>query len=518
VSSVDVLIGLVVGLAIGAVAVWLAYRSRVDSMDTQLYQAQKEGQELREETTRLATERATFLERSKRVDDLEGELTAREETLNNIRTEFEDLRVKHERLEGIMQSERRSFEERKQELDQTLKEAETRFQDAFQALASDALGRNNKQFLELAKETMEKYQEQAKGDLDKKQVAIDTLVKPLSESLQKYEQNLARLETEHTKREAKTEEQIQQLIRGIQLQQGTMSDLKGLFRGPTSRGRIGEIFLKRMLEAAGLEEGLHYEMQVSETTEIGRQRPDCIVKMPNSKGLIIDCKTPLNAYEDSLGLEDDLARQVKLKEHATNVRREVDSLHKRAYTDLKVDAELVVMYLPIEASLSAALQIDPEITSYGWDRKIVVTTPTLLYALLQIVALDWRQESIRRNAEEITKLGKDMVDRIRIVAGHFRKVGTGLKTASDSYNSAVNSLERNLLTTAKGFQKLGTGRDSKIDPVPELPTHLDDFKKPELLELPSAVRIAELTLFDDAVVVEEEVEEVVEVVDQAEAG
>lgn len=491
----DALVGVLVGLAIGSVGVWLLLKKQISSLEEEKSSEEYEVKKLREEMVKASGLQAAAEARAERIPDLENELRVKEQASEGFRAEMEQLRVKCERLEGEMASDRRSFDERKLELESTLKQAEETLTTAFKSLASEALGTSNKQFLELAKETLDKYQEQAKGDLDKKHTAIDTVVKPLAESLLKYEQNLQRLEKDQSERDHKTAEQIQQLVRGVQMQQSTMSDLKGLFRGPTSRGRVGEIFLKRMLEAAGLEEGLHYEMQASETTEAGRQRPDCIVKMPNAKGLIIDCKTPLNAYEDSLALEDDLARGLKLKEHAANVRREVDSLAKRSYTDLSIDAELVVMYLPIEASLSAALQIDPEITSYGWDRRIVVTTPTLLYALLQIVALDWRQESIRKNAAEITKLGKDVVDRIRIVADHFRRVGSGLKQANDSYNKAVSSLDRNLLTTAKTFQKLGTGRDAKIDAVPEIPSIIEEFKKPDLLTLPPPERVAELNLF-----------------------
>lgn len=507
----EVIVGVLVGLLVGAMGVWLLQRGRVSDLGTEVYQAESEVKRLQDALQAASTSQATAEARAERIPDLEEQVRVKERAIDGFRDELELIKVKCERLEGEMASEKRSFEERKAELESTLKQAEETLTNAFKSLASEALGTSNKQFLELAKETLEKYQEQAKGDLDKKQVAIDNVVKPLAETLQKYEQNLQRLEKEQAERDVKTSEQIQHLVKGVQLQQSTMSDLKGLFRGPTSRGRVGEIFLKRMLEAAGLEEGLHYDMQASENTEAGRQRPDCIVKMPNSKGLIIDCKTPLNAYEDSLSLEDDGARQIKLKEHAANVRREVDSLAKRSYTDLSIDADLVVMYLPIEASLSAALQIDPEITSYGWDRRIVVTTPTLLYALLQIVALDWRQESIRKNAAEITKLGKDMVDRIRIVADHFRRVGSGLKSANESYNRAVVSLDRNLLTTAKTFQKLGTGRDAQIDVVPEITGVIDDFKKPELLTLPSPERVAEINLFaqaeqlDDVLPVESEV-------------
>jgi len=483
-----VIVGVLVGLVVGAIGVWLLQRGRISGLDAEVKRLQDAFQT-------ASTSQATAEARAERIPELEEQIRQKEMAIEGFRDELELIKVKCVGLEGEMASEKRSFDERKAELESTLKQAEETLTNAFKSLASEALGTSNKQFLELAKETLEKYQEQAKGDLDKKQIAIDNVVKPLAESLQKYEQNLQRLEREQTERDVKTAEQIQHLVKGVDTQQKTMSDLKGLFRGPTSRGRVGEIFLKRMLEAAGLEEGLHYDMQASENTEAGRLRPDCIVKMPNSKGLIIDCKTPLNAYEDSLSIEDDGARQIKLKEHAANVRREVDSLAKRSYIDLSIEADLVVMYLPIEASLSAALQMDPEITSYGWDRRIVVTTPTLLYALLQIVALDWRQESIRKNAAEITKLGKDMVDRIRVVADHFRKVGSGLKSASESYNKAVSSLDRNLLTTAKSFQKLGTGRDAQIDVVPEVPGVLDDFKKSELSTLPAADRMAELDLF-----------------------
>ena len=247
-----------------------------------------------------------------------------------------------------------------------------------------------------------------------------------------------------------------------------------------------------MLDAAGLIENVHYKLQTSERTEVGLARPDCIVYLPSGKSLIVDSKTPLNAYEDSLNTDDDAIRASKMKEHARNVRSEVDRLAKRPYFESNPDAEMIVMYLPIEASLSAAFQIDPEIHTYGWNKKVVVSSPTTLFALLQMVLMDWRQQDVLKNAHEIEALGKEMVDRIRIVAEHFRAVGKNLDGAAKSYNDAVASMDRNLMTTAGKFQKLGAGSDAKLNKLATIDKSADNFKKAELMTPPSPTRIRDL--------------------------
>lgn len=373
-----------------------------------------------------------------------------------------------------------------------LAEAETRFRETFDALSKQALAKNAEEFTAYAEQILKRHNEQAKGELEKRETAISERLKPLEESLKDYKESVVKIEQTREKDSTRLEQQIKQLADLQQRQQSTATELRNLLRGPQSRGRLGELMLKSILDRAGLQEGLHYDLQVSESTEEGRARPDCVVYLPSGKALVIDAKTPLDAYEQSIALEDGDLRDAKLKEHARVVKAEVDRLAKRPYQDLKRDVEMTLMYLPIEASLSAALKEDPEIHTHGWNKRIVIAAPTMLFGLLQIVLLDWRQQDVLTNAREIERLGTEMLDRIAIVAESFRKVGSALASATNSYNSAAGSLEGNLIVTAHRFQKLGVHGKKKVEATPIVTATPRAFTKPEALSLPTPDRVREL--------------------------
>jgi len=397
---------------------------------------------------------------------------AQEAAIATAQTQFDERRLE---LQGVV-------DKLSQELDAMRKQ----MTETFTAVSAEVLQKNNEAFLTTANEVLAKHQKEAEGNLKERQEAIDGLVKPLSDKLRDYDSFLKEFQTKTAEQTTKATTEIKALLDEVGKQRESTQDLREMLRGPSARGRLGELYLKRMLDEAGLLEGIHYSLQTSEEVDGVRARPDAIVKLPSGKTIVIDAKTPLSYYEQAISLDDESARAVKLREHAAAVRKHVDDLIKRPYHDLSAPVEIVVMYLPLEASLSAALQVDPEIHTFGWDKGVAVCSPTLLFFLLRIAARDWRQADVERNAEEIAKLGKDMVNRIRVVADKLAGLGKSLNGAVTAYNDAQSSLERNLLTQAQKFQRLGVGRETTLKALPDLNTTTREFSKPELRSLPDA--------------------------------
>jgi DNA recombination protein RmuC len=477
----DIVIEVLVGLIVGGLGVWLLLRGRTATLLAEFKAAA-------EANAKLNADLSAAGARLERLEQLEADILAKEKAVDGFRSELESLRVKSAEMEGQLNTERRSYEERKLELERTLNQAEETMKATFDSLAAKALDASSQNFLKLAKSTLETEQEKAKSELTQRKQSIDELVKPLAESLKSYEDHLRKLEESHQERDVATNERIQQLLSGINQQQSATNELKGLLRGPSSRGRAGEMLLERIFEAAGLSKGLTYFVQQHEGGEEGGGRPDFIVKMPGDKEIVIDSKFVLAAYEAAMQCDDDKARADKLKEHARDVRGHIESLSRRPYVGRSKNVELVVMFLPLDACLTAAQEVDPDIVSKGWDRRIVLATPSLLFAVMRMVALDWRQENLRANSDEIQKLGKEMVDRIRIAVEHFAGIGDGLDKATRAYNSAVGSIQSQLLTTANRFQKLEAGKEVRFEQK-KLPKLVDRepalFTKPELQSLPS---------------------------------
>ena len=486
-SGLDALIGVLAGLIVGAVGVGMLLRGRLATLESQASAAN-------DANAKSSADLAAANARLERVSQLEGEIEAKEKSVEGFRAELEGLKVKSAEIEGQLNSERRSYDERKAELEKALTQAEETMKAAFDSLAGKALSASNEAFIQLAKSTFEKEQEKAKGELVQRKQSIEELVKPLADSLKSYEEHLRKMDESHQERDVQTNERIQQLVTGITQQQSAMHELKGLLRGPSSRGKAGEMLLERIFEAAGLVKNLHYFSQQHDSSEAGAGRPDFIVKMPGEKEIVIDSKFVMSAYEAAMACEDEKMRGDKLKEHAANLRGHIDALAKRPYVERSKNTELVVMFLPLDACLTAAQEVDAEIATCGWDRQIILATPSLLFAVVRIVALDWRTESLRENANEIRDLGRQMVDRIRVAVEHFAGIGAGLEKATRSYNSAVSSIQTQLLTSAYRFQKLEAGKDVKfqkkklpeqidLEPAMFTKSELTSFPMPEVLEL-----------------------------------
>jgi DNA recombination protein RmuC len=365
-------------------------------------------------------------------------------------------------LEAQYASEQKSAEEKFALLEQ----ARDQLKESFQALSSEALSKNNESFLNLAKTTLEKYQEGAKGDLDKRQEAINKTVEPVGIALKTFNERVEKIEERRTQTDASLKQQLQQLAESqVQLSKTTGSLVQAL-RAPQVRGQWGEMQLRRTVEMAGMINYCDFEEQASvETSDGQRQRPDMIIRLPNERVVVVDSKVPLAAYLDALQSEDPDHQKERMVAHARHIRDHIKGLSAKSYwTQFDNAPEFVVLFIPNETIFSAALEQDPELIELGVLNKVILATPTTLIALLKAIAYGWQQEAIAREAKDIAALGKELYERVSVVTGHFTKLGKSLDQSVGCYNKAVSSLESRLLVTAKKFEALDS---ASPDPLPE---------------------------------------------------
>lgn len=429
------------GCFLGAVAVWLILTGRSGAVKGTLEEIRAQGQRLAGE---LETVRSQL--------DAERQEKVRAET-----------RLK-ETLERVA-------EERK-----LLAEAKSSLTDTFKALAGTTLDNSSQAFLKLAKGTFETFLAEAKGDLGKKQEAISGLVKPLGESLKVYEEHIRGLEKSREAAYAGLTERLKTLSISQQELQKETGNLVTALRAPQVRGRWGEMTLKRTVELAGMSEHCDFTEQVTVQSEDGRLRPDMIVHLPAGREIVVDAKVPLAAYLDSTSADSEEQREEQMKHHVRQFRTHLNQLGAKAYwTQFEKTPDIVVMFVPGESFLAAAADRDHALIEDGLKQKVVVATPTTLVALLRAVAYGWRQEQMADNAQKISDLGRELYNRMRVMADHLNDIGKGLERANSSYNKAVGSMEARVLPSARRFKELGavSGDDIAIvEPVETAPKTL----------------------------------------------
>jgi DNA recombination protein RmuC len=334
---------------------------------------------------------------------------------------------------------------------------EARLGGRFAELAGGALRDNSDMFLKLARESFAREQAGAQTALREREAALGQLVEPIRQALEKNEQQL--LSFERDRRDAFTtlRTQIEQLTLGQNALQRETRNLVGALRRPEVRGRWGELTLRRVVEVAGMSEHCDFSEQATIATGDGAMRPDLVVRMPEGRDLVVDAKTPLDAYLDAIEAPTDEARAAALARHAQQVEARVRELASKAYwSQFKKSPEFAVLFLPGDQFLSAALTERPELLENAMRQGIILATPSTLIALFKAVAYGWRQAAVAEHAAKILDLGQDLHRRLGSFVGHLERTGERLGAAVDAYNSAIASLERQVLPQARRFTELGT--------------------------------------------------------------
>lgn len=365
------------------------------------------------------------------------QLTKSDAELAALRNERDELKTRIAHLETELTAEQNA-----------LQQAQARLTDTFKALAADALKSNNDEFLRRAG---------------------DSLVKPVADSLKDVREKIAELEKTRASAYGSLSEQLKTLALAQATLQTETTKLSTALSATKTAGTWGELQLHRVVELAGMVEHCDF----TEQEAAGGQRPDMVVRLPYGQQIVVDAKAPTDAYREAASATDPKVRAAKLAEHAAKVRSHIDALSAKAYWEqFQPSPEFVVLFLPGDQFLAAALEADPALLDRAIQNRVLPATPSTLIALLKAAAYGWRQESVSKNAAEISELGRELHDRIATYVEHFEKVGRGLETATKSYNAAVGSLEGKVLPQARKFAELGAKGAKElpgIEPVEIVP-------------------------------------------------
>jgi DNA recombination protein RmuC len=369
-----------------------------------------------------------------------------------------------------------------------LQQAESQLKASFEALASTTLRNTTEEFLKLADQKLGNVQRDAVTEIDKRQAAIDQLVQPIRDVLQQVDAKLADSEKTRLETTAAIGTLLRHIGQGQEQLRGATQNLVRALRTPNVRGRWGEMQLRRAIEIAGMLPHCDFDEQPTLMADLGRQRPDLIVKLPGGKTIVVDAKVPLEAYLDATDAQDDGVRDRRMVDHARQVREHMSKLGAKTYWEqVQPSPEFVVMFLPGEAFFQAALQHDPELIDYGVRCQVFPASPITLIALLQVVAQGWRHERLAQNAEAIQALGKDLYSRVSKMTDYLDTLRTRLDSTVRAFNDVVGSYETRVLVSARKFKALGATSGTEIDTPEPIDTIPRILHSANLLGLPDDV-------------------------------
>ena len=459
---------IVLGVIIGGIGAWFIASFRL----------QKRGAEHIAEIQSSHANQITELEKraggsEARIEELRQQVQVRDSEIGRMRNEFTaENQAKVEALTKL-EAAQKSFEEQKA----LIEAMKTEMTDTFNALSSAALKSSSEDFLRLASEHLGKVVADTKGRLGEHQAALDGMIKPLYETLKRYDEQIRSIEESRHKAYGSLEEQLRTLASTQENLQRETSNLVSALRKPQVRGRWGEMQLRRVAELSGMSIHCDFTEQQSMDTEKGRIRPDMVVHLPMEREIVVDSKVSLEAYLDAVSASTEDERKAKMEKHAQQVRAHMNKLASKEYwSQFKQSPEFVVLFIPGESFLSAALDSDSTLIEDGIERRVIIATPTTFIALLRAIAYGWRQEQVTKNAQEISELGRQLYERMHILVQHFANVGSNLEKAIGSYNKAVGSMETRILPSVRKFKELGvTGADEipVIDQIDQKARSLD---------------------------------------------
>lgn len=450
----------VAGLVIGGAVVWFVAISRLRGRFSQQI-SQLETDYLRQISE--VEGRAKGAEAV--VNELRQQVQQRESAINQIRTELDNERQQRVETATRLEEAQKSLEEQKAMIE--LMKAE--LTDTFRAHASAALKSSNEDFLKLASEHLGKILAETKGKLGEHKEALDGTIRPLQEMLKRYEEQIQLIEKQRHESFGSLAQQIRTLSSMQEQLQKETSNLVTVLRRPKVSGSWGEIGLRRVVELAGMTAYCDFYEQESVSTDTGRLRPDMIVRLPNGREIVVDAKSPVDAYLHAVSASSEEERKRAIASYIAQIRNHMAILSSKAYWDqFKQSPEMVIMYLPGESFFSAALEHDHKLIEDGSTKKVIISTPTTFIALLKAIAYGWQQEQITKSAQEISNLGKELYERFSVVLEHFSKTGLAIRKAVESYNEGVRSMESRLIPSIRKFKELGVSSQKDVTTPPEI--------------------------------------------------
>lgn len=380
------------------------------------------------------------------------------------------------RLETQLAEARKSLEEQKK----LLEESQAKLETAFKALAADALKSSNESFLRLAQETLQKHVTQASGDLDARKKAVEDLIKPIADQLKQYQEKADLMEKERQTAYGGLTTMLATVSQTQEKLKQETGALVSALRRPNVRGQWGEFTLRRVVELAGMTEHCDFNTQETVSGEDLLQRPDLVVKLPGRRDIVIDSKAVADAYFEAMEASTDELRKVALAKHAAHLRERMRGLSSKKYWEGFKSVDFVVLFVPAEPILDAAVQADPALIDDAMTNKVVITTPATLVALLKAVAWGWRQEKLAENAIKVADEGKKLLDALNVWAGHFLKLRGAVFDVVQHFNAVQGSVERNVLPKAHRMKELG------VTTLKDIPTIEPVMETPRPAELPKA--------------------------------